>query len=104
MNLKDFRTTLTCIFCLWDFWGTYEVWNSRISDIVINDSYMAAFIEKTWTNIRRNGNWLYLAKLKSKPFPTTMLRRYMKLVKVDYHSNGFIFRGFSFRLREKEKM
>ena len=84
-----------------------EVSNLRMSYIIIHDSYMAIFIEKSKTDICRNGNWLYLAKLKSKPCPITLLRRYMKLAKIDKRSNGYIFRGLcksgkSFRLRAKK--
>ena len=68
-----------------------EVSNLRISDIVIHDSFMAIFIEKSKTDIYRYGNWLYLAKLKSKLYPITFLRRYMKLAKIDKHNNGYIF-------------
>ena len=74
-----------------------EVSNLRISDIVIHDSFMAIFtifIEKSKTDIYRYGNWLYLAKLKSKLYPTTLLRRYMKLAKIDKHNNGYIFQRF----------
>ena len=50
-----------------------------MSDIVFHDSYMTMFIEKSKTDIYRNGNWRYLAKLKSKLCSMTLLRRYMKL-------------------------
>ena len=68
---------------------------------------MTIFIEKSKTDIYRNGNWLYLAKLKSKLCPITSLRTYMKLAKIDKRSNDYIFRGLckrgkSFRLREKD--
>ena len=84
-----------------------EVSNFRMYDIVIHDSYMAIFTEKSKTDIYRNGHWLYLAKLKSKLCPITLLRSYMKLAKIDKHSNDYIFRrlrkrGNSFRLREKD--
>ena len=85
----------------------YSEVSNIIPDIVIHDFYMAIFIEKTKTNIYRNSNWLYLAKLKSKLCLITLLRRYMKLAQIDKHSNGYIFkslckRGRSFRLREKD--
>ena len=84
-----------------------HVSNLTMSDIVIHDSYIAIFIEKKKTGIYRNGNWLYLGKLKSKLCPITLLKRYMKLEKIDKHSNDYIFRrlckrGKSFRLREKD--
>ena len=107
MNLKDLRTILICIFSFMGFLRYNEVSNLRMSDIVFHDSYMAIFIEKSKTDIYRNGNWLYLAKLKSKLCPITLLRRYMKLAKIDKHSNFYIFRGLckrskGFRLRDKD--
>ena len=47
----------------------------------------------------RNGNWLYVAKLKSKICPITLLRRYMKLGKTDKYSNGYIFRDLCKRVK-----
>ena len=84
-----------------------EVSNLRMSDIIIHDSYIEIFIEKSKTDIYRNGNWLYLAKLKSKLCPITLLRRYMKLAKIDKRSNSYIFRGLCKRgkslcLKEKD--
>ena len=107
MNLEDLRTTLICVFSFMGFLRYSEVSILRMSDIVIHDSNMAIFIEKRKTDIYRNGNWLYLAKLKSKLCPITLLRRYMKLAKICKHSNDYIFRrlckrGNSFRLREKD--
>ena len=107
MNLKDLRTTLICAFLFMGFLRYSEVSNLRMSDIVIHDSYMAIFIEKSKTDIYRNVNWLYLAKLKSKLCPVTLLRRYMKLAKIDKPRNGYIFRRSrkrdkSFRLREQD--
>ena len=107
MNLKDLKTTLTCVFSFMGFLRYSEVSNFRMSDIVIHGSYMAIFTEKSKTDIYRNGHWLYLAKLKSRLCPITLLRRYMKLAKIDKHSNDHIFRrlckrGNSFRLREKD--
>ena len=106
MNLKDIRTTLICIFSFMGFLRYSKVFNLRMSDIVFHDFYMAIFIEKSKTDIYGNGNLLYLAKVKSKLCPITLLRRYMKLANINKHSNGYIFRGLckrgkSFRLREK---
>ena len=90
-----------------EFLSDSRVSNLTMYDIVIHDSYMAIFIEKSKKDIYRNGNRLYLAKLKSKLCPITLLKRYMKLEKIDKHSNGYVFRllckrGKSFRLREKD--
>ena len=90
-----------------EFLSDSRVSNLTMYDIVIHDSYMAIFIEKSKKDIYRNGNRLYLAKLKSKLCPITLLKRYMKLAKIDKHSNDYIFRrlckrGKSFRLREKD--
>ena len=68
---------------------------------------MTIFIERSKTGIYRNGNWLYLPKLKSKLCPIALLRTYMKLAQINKHSNGYTFRGLckrgkSFRLREKD--
>ena len=94
MNLEDLRTTLICVFSFMGFLRYSEVSILRMSDIVIHDSNMAIFIEKRKTDIYRNGNWLYLAKLESKLCPIALLRRYMKLAKINKHSNGYIFRCY----------
>ena len=83
-----------------------KVSNLRMSDVVIHDSYVTIFIEKSKMDTYRNENWICLAKLKSKLCPAILLRRYMKLPQIDKHRNGYIFRGLckrgkSLRLREK---
>ena len=60
-------------FSVYGFLRYSEVSNLRMSDIVIHDSYMAIFIEKSKTDIYRNRNWLYLAKLKTKLYSITLL-------------------------------
>ena len=92
MNLKNLRTTLIYIFSFMGFLRYSEVSNLRML-FVIHDSYMAMFTEKSKMNIYRNGNWLYLAKLKFDLCPITLFRRYMKLAQIDKHSYSYIFRG-----------
>ena len=99
MNLKDLKTTLICILSFMGLLRYSEVSNLKMSDIVIHDSYTAIFTDLSKTDIHKNGNWLYLAKLKSKLCPIRLLRRYIKLAQIDKHSNGYIFRGLHKRGR-----
>ena len=74
MKLKDLRKTVTCIFSFMGFLRYSEVSNLRMFDIVIHDSFMTISIQKSKMDIYRNGNWLYLEKLKSKLCPTALLK------------------------------
>ena len=50
MNLKVLRTPLICIFSFMGFLRYSEILNFRMSDIVIQASYMAIFMAKSKTD------------------------------------------------------
>ena len=69
-----------------------EASNIRRSDIYFQPSYMKIFIEKSKTDIYRNGNWIYIAAGNSKLCPAATLQGYLNIAKINENSKEFIFR------------
>ena len=87
-----------------------EVSDLKASDIKWKKTHIELFIEKSKTDIYRDGHWLLISKLNSPICPLRILKRY--LVRTDTHknSNKFLFRGMNFfknskthKLRKKNK-
>ena len=57
---------------------------------------MEIFIEKSKTDIYRDGHWLFLAKLYSKLCPVKLLQRYFTLAEIKLDSEEFIFRSLTY--------
>ena len=69
-----------------------EVINIKMSDIILQNTHLSIFIEKSKTDIYREGHWLHLAKLKSVLCPIKLLKNYTKMAKIPKSSEKFIFR------------
>ena len=52
---------------------------------------MKIFIEKSKTDIYRNGNWIYIARGNSELCPVATLQRYLNMAKINENSEEFIF-------------
>ena len=83
-----------------------EVSRLRRSDFIFSSTYVKVFIEKTKTDIYREGMWVYISA-SSKMCPLKQLKYYLALSKISGNSEEFIFRGLSrgkkFSLRTKNK-
>ena len=53
---------------------------------------MKIFIEKSKTNIYRNGNWIYIARRNSELCPVVTLSTYLNMAKINENSKEFKFR------------
>ena len=56
---------------------------------------MTIFIEKSKTDIYRNGNWIYIARGDSELCPVAALKRYLNMAKINENSEEFIFRSIT---------
>ena len=75
MNLKDLRTTLICVFSFMGFLRYSEVSNLRMSDIVIHDSYMAIFIEKSKNGHLQKWKLALSSKVKIQTLPYIIVKK-----------------------------
>ena len=61
--LANLRTMLIWVFPFMGFLRFSEVINTRKTDVVIRNPHIAIFIEKSETDVYREGSWSYLNKL-----------------------------------------
>ena len=95
-SLIDLRTFTMMILSFVGFLRYSEASYFRRSDIVFENTYMRIFIEKSKTDIYRDGNWLFISKVDSEICPITILKAYLDRCNVETDSEEFIFRAMSF--------
>ena len=64
MNLINLRTMLLCVLSFMGFLRFSEVINLKNSDIILKETHMSIFIEKSKTDVYREGYWMHLSKLQ----------------------------------------
>ena len=83
-----------------------EVTSIKDYDITFTETYMKIFIEKSKTDICREGTWVYIS-WSHNMCPVKHLEDYLRLVDINISSSQYIFRAFSegkkSRLRRKNK-
>ena len=108
MHLLNLRTILICVLSFMGFLRFSEVINLRFSDIILKETHMSIFIEKSKTDIYREGYWLHLSKLQSVLCPLKLFRKYISRANVNELTDKFIFRQIShskrgYKLKEVDK-
>ena len=95
INVYNMRTLTLVIVSFCGFLRYSEAANIKRSDIVFRDSYMKIFIEKSKTDIYRNGCWVFIARGESELCPLTILQKYLNLVKINKDSDEYVFRSIT---------
>ena len=105
-NLADQRLLTIILIAFCGFMRFSEVSRLRRSDFIFSSTYVKVFIEKSKTDIYREGMWVYISA-SSKICPLKQLKYYLALAKTSENSEEFIFKGLSrskkFSLRTKNK-
>ena len=105
-NLADQRLLAITLIAFCGFMRFSEVSRLRRSDFIFSSTCVKVFIEKSHTDIYKEGMWVYISA-SSKMYPLKQLKYYLALVKISENSEEFIFRGLStgrkFSLRIKDK-
>ena len=96
---------LLCVLSFMGFLKFSEVINLKNSDIVLNKTHMSIFIEKSKTDVYREGSWMHLSKLQSALCP---IKLYIETAKVKESEDKFIFRQIcrskqGFKLKDLDK-
>ena len=104
-SLVDLRILSMFLLAYSGFLRSAELLNLTRTDIVFYVSYMTVFIEKSKTDIYRDGAWLVISRLHSKLCPVECRDRYFKAADILPDSNSYIFRNLSnfdnvYRLRD----
>ena len=94
-TLSDQRTMVVCLLGFCGFMRYSEICNLQRSDIYFESTYVKLFIEKSKTDIYREGNWIYLSKSGSVLCPVENLTAYLRLAKVHQRSDEYVFRAIT---------
>ena len=65
------------------------------SDILFCDQYVSIFIEKSKTDVYRDGAWVVLSSTNTELCPVLHLKRYLSLAKIAEDSSEYIFRALT---------
>jgi len=73
-----------------------ELVNLRCCDFHFEDTFMRVFIERSKTDIYRDGAWVVIAKTVKSTCPVTLTLRYFETGYITPDSNEFLFRPLKF--------
>ena len=102
-SLKNIRMRVIMIISFAGFLRFSECQNLRRSDIKILNDYALIFIEKSKTDVYREGHWIMIAKTNSDLCPVSNLAYYLEKANIDALSDEFIFRRIT-NVRNQERL
>ena len=99
---------LLCVLSFMGFLRFSEVINLKYSDIILKETHMSIFIEKSKTDVYREGYWMHLSKLQSALRPIKLFKKYTEAAKIKESEEKFIFRQIchskqGFKLKDQDK-
>ena len=95
-NLLQLRNFVIVLLSFAGFFRFSEVANLRRSDVTFNLTHMTIFIERSKTDIYRDGNYSFIAKTHSALCPVETLQRYFVMAGICDESEVYLFRSVSF--------
>ena len=97
-NLMDLRDINIIVLSYAGFLRFSEVSNLKSSHIKFEEGYVSIFIERSKTDVYRDGSWVLVAKTGSIACPYSLLQRYLKAAKLgDTSEDQYIFRSVNYR-------
>ena len=96
LSLLDMRTLTMCLLAFAGFFRYDEVSQIRRSDIVFAPMYVKIFVEKSKTDVYREGKWVFVGRTCLITCPVSMLFRYLKQANITPSSSMYIFRAMTF--------
>ena len=91
-SLLNIRTMTICILGFSGFMRYSEISNLKLSDIVFCDTHLKLFIEKSKTDIYRDGSWIFISKSDSRLCPVSNLKLYLDTAGIQ-EDDEYIFRA-----------
>lgn len=95
-SLGDLRNCCMFVLSFAGFFRISECLNIRRCNISICDSYCEIYVEKSKTDVLRDGNTVVIARTGTSSCPVSLLERYLRLANIQPDSNEFIFRQIYF--------
>ena len=93
ISLSNLRTILICGLSFMGFLRFSEVIKLIRSDIIKNNTFLSIFIEKSKTDVYREGSWVSLTKLDTVLCPIELVSQYFKKGNIRDNCQKYIFRG-----------
>ena len=94
-SLKDLRIALISALGFAGFFCFNELANIQPSHLTFHDDCVKIFVPKSKTDVYREGNYVYIAKLENNYCPVSILQRYIETANLDLSSNLPLFRPLS---------
>ncbi|XP_045206149.2 integrase/recombinase xerD homolog [Mercenaria mercenaria] len=91
-SLGNLRIVTLCVLSSAGFLRISEAFNLKRSDIELFDSYCSLYIEKSKTDVYRDGQHVVIAKTGNFSCPVSLLERYLHSARIPEHSTEHIFR------------
>ena len=96
-----------CVLSFMGFLSFFEIIKLKNSDIILKETHMSIFIEKSRTDVYREG-WMHLSKLQSALRPIKLFKKYIETAKIKESEEKFIFRQIchgkqGFKLKDLDK-
>ena len=93
LSLKSLRMKVIMILSFAGFLRFSECQHIRRSDIKFFNDYAMIFIEKSKTDVYREGHWVLIARTNTDLRPILNLISYLNRIAINSLSDDFIFRG-----------
>lgn len=100
-SLLDLRISCLLVIMFAGFFRISEVLSLKRSNISFYESYCEIFVEKSKTDVLRDGNVVVIAKTGNSTCPVELLLRYLHKAEILPGSDEFIFRSVHFCKRQK---
>ena len=91
-SLKDLRIAAISTLGFAGFSCFNELANIQPKHLAFYDDFVKIFVPKSKTDVHREGNWVYVAKLRGNYCPVSILRRYIQVANLDLSSQLPLFR------------
>lgn len=95
-NLSDLRVLTICVLGYTGFLRFDELASLRRSDFDFESSHMRVFIEKSKTDVYRDGAWVLISRSGKATCPVALVTRYFSMAEFEPDSDEYIFRALSF--------
>ena len=83
---------LLCVLSFMRFLRFSEVINLKYLDIILKETHMSIFIEKSKNDVYQEGYWIHLPRLQSTLSPIKLFKKYIEVAKIKESEEKFIFR------------
>ncbi|XP_071105314.1 integrase/recombinase xerD homolog [Haliotis cracherodii] len=109
-NVYNLRTVCMCLLAFAGFMRSAKLLNIKHGDLLFFDTHMTVFIERSKTDVYRDGDWLIIGRTGKKMCPVKCMECFLEKsgLKEETNSETYLFRnlaktsdGYIFRAENK---